>query len=362
MNRSFVKSLTIVAACLLLPTFSIAQNGKKNATAVSDMYVISAKAGAVNFTSGSVAVARQNGKSGYLLKGDALETGDKVSTGTDGKAEILLNPGSFVRLAGDSEFKFVTTSLDDLAVQVNHGTAIFEVVADKEFRVAVNTPKAQFFIVKSGVYRVDVTGDGTANLEVWKGKAQIGDQNATTVKGGRSTALGNGQQVAAIEKFDRKNKDEFEVWSKDRAKELAKINAKLINRGMNNALLSSFSRRGWSAGNGYGLWVQDPWSRSFCFLPFGYGWSSPYGYGYDRSIWSYRLPTQVYNTMNSNVSIQNGQVQMPPVAAPQQVNTGSSSSSAMPSAVSPAPRSEPVQRSQPSPRSLESRKMSPVVD
>ena len=367
MNRNFAKLLTLIAACLLLPTFSFAQNGKKTSTAVSDMYVISAKAGAVNFISGSVAVARQNGKSDQLLKGDALETGDKVSTGTDGKAEILLNPGSFVRLAGDSEFEFVATSLDDLAVRINRGTGIFEVVADKQFRVAVNTPKSHFFIVKSGVYRVDVRDDGTANLEVWKGKAQIGGQDATTVKGGKSTVIGDGQQIAAIEKFDRKNKDEFEVWSKDRSKELAKINAKLINRGMNNALLSSFSQRGWSGGNGYGVWVQDPWSRSFCFLPFGYGWSSPYGYGYDRSIWSYRLPPQIYGTMNSNAGIQNGQMQIPTAAAPP-VNTANNSSPAMPSAVNPAPRSEPVQRNEPmqrnesSPRSIGSRKLSPIID
>ncbi|MGI8555215.1 MAG: FecR domain-containing protein [Pyrinomonadaceae bacterium] len=363
MNQNFAKLLTLISVSLLLSTFSFAQNGKKTSTAVSDMYVISAKAGAVNFISGSVAVARRNGKSGYLLKGDALETGDKVSTGTDGKAEILLNPGSFVRLAEDSEFEFVTTSLDNLAVQISRGKAIFEVVADKEFRVAVNTPKSHFFIIKSGVYRVDVMGDGTAKLEVWKGKAQIGDQNATIVKGGKSIIIGDSQQVATAEKFDRKDKDAFEIWSKDRAKELAKINAKLVNRGMNNALLSSFSQRGWNAGFGYGLWVHDPWSQNYCFLPFGYGWSSPYGYGYNRSIWSYQLPTQVYYTMNSNINVQNGQVQTPRVYAPPQDDRGNNPSSAMPGITNPAPRSEPVERAEPSqPRGFGSRKMSPVID
>ncbi|MGI8468080.1 MAG: FecR domain-containing protein [Pyrinomonadaceae bacterium] len=326
MSRIFSKLLTLTAACLLLSAFSFAQQGgKKTSTAVSDMYIISAKAGAVNLISGSVAVARQNGKNDYLLKGDALETGDKVSTGIDGKAEILLNPGSFVRLAENSEFKFVTTSLDDLAVQINRGTAIFEVLADKEFRVAVNTPKARFYIIKSGVYRVDVMSDGTANLEVWKGKAQIGDRSATIVKGGKSIILGDGQQVAAVEKFDRKNKDAFEIWSKDRAKDLAKINAKLRDRELNNALVSSFSQNRWGGYNSYGLWIRDPFSQSYCFLPFGYNWSSPYGYGFNRSIWNYQMSN---NIVVNNVNSTNNQIQTnQPQPGMQPENRGNNSGS-----------------------------------
>jgi len=45
----------------------------------------------------------------------------------------------------------------------------------------------------------------------------------------------------------------------------------------------------------YGLWVFSRFHGSYCFLPFGYGWSSPYGYFYPRDIWYYNLPPVIYN-------------------------------------------------------------------
>ena len=58
---------------------------------------------------------------GCFFKGDTLEIGDRVSTADDGKAEILLNPGSYLRLGGHSAFEFKTTSLDDLQIRLRFG-------------------------------------------------------------------------------------------------------------------------------------------------------------------------------------------------------------------------------------------------
>lgn len=266
---------------------------RQSVSAASSLYVISAKAGGVNFVQGEVFVARKNGKSGLLLKGDALEIGDKVSSGASGKAEILLNPGSFVRLAENSEFEFKTVSLEDLQVELNSGSAMFEVITDNEFTFAVNVPKAKFFVVKTGVYRVDILADGTSKIEVWKGKAQVDDAYATEVKGGREAVV-KGSQVT-VGKFDRDEKDALETFSKSRAKELAKANAKLQNQDVRTSLMSSFYRTGWTLNDAYGLWVFNPRFGSFCFLPFGYGWNSPYGFSYPRDIWSYNLPPVIYN-------------------------------------------------------------------
>ena len=215
-----------------------------------------------------------------------------MRTGTDGKAEILLNPGSFARLAGNSEFELTTTALEDLQLKLNSGSAIFEVITDHEFTFAVTTPKAGFFVVKTGVYRVDVLGDGTSKIEVWKGRAQVGDVYATEVKGGRQAVV-NGTQVS-VAKFNRGEKDDFEVFSKTRAKELAKINAKLQNRDVRTSLISSFYNTRWSLYDSYGLWVFNRAFGSYCFLPFGYGWNSPYGFYYPSDIWYFNLPPVIY--------------------------------------------------------------------
>lgn len=292
MKRNLILGLTLGMFVNLFSGFVLAQNNRMPSP-TRDLYLISAKAGGVNYVEGKVNFAGKNKKSGYLLKGDQIEVGDKVTTGADGKVEILLNPGSYVRLAENSSFEFLTTTLDDLQLKLNAGSAMFEVIADDEFVVAVKTPKADFSIVKSGVYRVSVLGDGSGKLAVWKGKAQTGDFNATEIKGGKAAVAGDGE--VAVAKFDRDEKDALEDWSKTRAKDLAKVNSRLQRQDLRSSLISGFGASRWNMYNSFGLWVFDASFGGYCFLPFGYGWSSPYGYYYGRDLWDFRLPRTIYN-------------------------------------------------------------------
>lgn len=299
MKQRFLKNFVLGVIGLLL-TASVAvvaqdaQSSERDTRAVNaagSIYLISAKAGGINFVSGKVAVARKDAKSGYLLKGDELEIGDKVSTGADGKVEILLNPGSYVRLGENTEFEFVTTSLEDLKVNIKRGSAIFEVIADDDFRVSIATPKADFYAVKSGIYRVDVAQDGAGKIEVWSGRAEVSDGKTGLLKKGQSAIIGSDSSTAAtVAKFDRDEKDSLELWSKERAKELAKINSRLDRSSLRTSLLGASTR--WSIYDAFGLWIRDA-SHGFCFLPFGYGWRSPYGYWFGRDLWDMNLPWYV---------------------------------------------------------------------
>jgi len=303
MRRNLLQVLFSVTIAMSLSAFTFAQDSRV-LSAAGDIYVISAKAGGVNFIEGKVSVARKQGRSGLLLKGDKVGIGDKVSTGADGKAEILLNPGSYLRLSENSTFEFVSTELENLQIRLKSGSAIFEVFADNEFRVAIDTPKTNFYLIQSGIYRIDISPDGTEKIEVWKGRAQIGQSEANIIKGGRAAGIKNGQPQ--IEKFDRDEKDGFELWSKTRAKDLAKINAKLERSLMKTSLISSYNQRGWNMYDSFGVWVYNSSYGANCFLPFGYGWRSPYGYGFGYSFYDYRLPRYIYNQQNPNITTPGG--------------------------------------------------------
>jgi FecR protein len=289
--KNYISQTVSVALVALSFVFAASAQDETISAAAGDKYVISAKAGGVNFVEGSVGIVRKAGKSGLLLKGDKLEIGDRVSTGADGKTEVLLNPGSYLRLGGNSAFEFKSTSLDDLHIRLDSGSAIFEVFATEDFKVTVNSPKTKLSLIESGVYRVNVAADGNATIAVWKGRAQIGNDEKAIVKSGREASLSGSQM--AIAKFDRDEKDSLELWSKTRAKELAKISGNLARNTMRTALMRSFLGRGWNMYDSFGLWVYDPFRRNHCFLPFGYGWNSPYGYGFGHSIWYYNLPPAV---------------------------------------------------------------------
>ena len=292
MNKRIYSFMTFGIIVLLMPLLAFAQS-ERNASAVSELYLISAKAGGVNFIQGKVGVTRNDSRSGYLVKGDKLEIGEKVSTGNGGRAEILLNPGSFVRLGENTDFEFVSTALDDLKISLTRGSAMFELLADDEFVVTIETPKGDFLAVESGVYRVDVLADGSGKIFVYNGKAKVNGNKATVVKKSR-TATVNGNNVA-VEKFDRDDKGELEIWSKDRAKELDKVNSKLQRNDLRNSLLNSYNRQRWGFYDSFGLWAFDRFSGQYCFVPFGYGWGSPYGYFYDRSLYYFQLPHYIYS-------------------------------------------------------------------
>jgi hypothetical protein len=257
-------------------SLGIAQDSDSVAAAAGSLYVVSAKAGGVNLVQGDATIVRDDGTSGPLLAGDRVKVGDIVSTGNNGRAEILMNPGSFVRLNNNSKFAFISTAIENLKVDVIKGNAIFEVFASKDFRVSVVAKDARFYLIKSGVYRVDSISGQPARLEVWKGRAQVADMNATTVKKGRA-AVGATSGIS-ISKF-RKDKDDFEVWSKARAKMIAKSNSNLASRSLNRNILNGYRSNRWNCYDSVGLWVFNRRIRSYSFLPFGYGWRSPYGFG-----------------------------------------------------------------------------------
>lgn len=294
MRTAFDRFAAIFAVVAAFAFTAVAQD-RALSSAAADKYIVSAKAGGVNFIQGTVGVVRKDGRSGVLLKKDELGVGDRVSTGADGKVEILLNPGSYVRVGGNSAFEFRTTDLNDLNLAVHRGSVIFEVFASNDFAVNVHGPKSKFVLVDSGVYRLDVDGD-ESKLSVWKGKARVGSETGDLLKGGRETTVDGGQVVVA--KFDRDDKDELDTWSKARSKDLSKMIASLDRNTMRTALMRSYLGGRWNMFNSFGLWVYDPFRSSYCFMPFGYGWSSPYGYGFGRYIGWYELPPIIYYPRN----------------------------------------------------------------
>lgn len=279
--------LAIAAVCASL---ALAQTNALR-SAAGDKYLISAKAGGVNYVEGGVTLRDAAGRMTRMIKGNYVDVGERLETTSDGRAEILLNPGSYLRLGPNSAFAFETTNLDDLRLSVSRGGAVFEVFADEEFRVTVNTPASSFALIRSGVYRVDVNSENSATLSVWKGLATAG-LAAQQIKAGREVTVSGGNFVAA--KFDRDEKDPLDAWSRTRAKEAANTVSQLERRSMRTALMQSFVGRRWNVYDSFGLWVYSPFAGRYCFLPFGYGWSSPYGFDYGTWLGWYQLPPVIY--------------------------------------------------------------------
>ena len=254
-----------------------------------ERYVISAKAGGINAVTGGTGVHAQGSSEWEQLTiKDNLEAGDVVKTDGDGRVEMLLNPGSYLRVAENSEFELTNNSLDNLEVRLIRGTAIVEATGadDMDMMINITTPHAKMAIVRRGLYRVKVVPGDVTELIVRKGRVLLADSQ-TKVKGGHKLIFsGVTFSVAKLEKTD-KEMDDFDNWSKQRAEMVAQANRKLRSRDV-NTLLASF-RNPWFF-SGRGLWLYNPGFGCYTFLPFYYGFGSPYG----RSYSNYYFPNNYW--------------------------------------------------------------------
>jgi hypothetical protein len=266
--------LRICAAVVLglgLASLGAAQNSEK--------YVISARAGGVNSVDGRVVVTRA-GKTRLLTTQDDLTAGDLVTTGAASRVEVLLNPGSYLRVGESSAFELADNSLEKLRVRLIKGSSIVEATGldNTELNITIVTEQARVVVVRRGVYRINAGADAT-ELLVRKGRAQIDDNSSNIIKGGGEVVFRGGSFVAT--KVGQKQQDQFDDWSKERANTLAKANEKLSARGL-STYLASFNNRNWDWWRTGGFWAFSPFSRCFTFFSFYDGWSSPYGYSYGR--------------------------------------------------------------------------------
>ena len=281
----YVQRLATLSVLLLLTLAidGIAQNREK--------FVISAKAGGINAVTGQASVhAKGESEWQQLMVTDDLDAGDRVKTAFDGRVEILLNPGSYLRVGGNSEVELSNNSLENLEVSLLRGTAIVEATGGDglELNINISTPHTKLAIVRHGLYRLNVVpSDNTTELIVRKGRVVLGDSQTKVKAGNKVVFVGANTSVAKLtdEEKKKKNWDEVEVWSKDRAETLAKANRRITDRMMTSAFTSwaGFGRRGFRSG---GLWFYNPRATCYTFLPFGYGWGSPYGGGYTTSIYA----------------------------------------------------------------------------
>jgi FecR-like protein len=280
-RHAFIPSLFIVALLAYLPVIGSAQS--------RDRFVISARAGGVNAVTGR-ATMRAVGDSEWqqLTITEDIKSGDVVRTGTDGRVEMLLNPGSYLRIGENSEFQLADNSLENLEVRLIRGTAVVEATGtdNSELLINITTPHTKLAIVRRGLYRLNVVPGDATELIVRKGRVML-DHSHTKVKGGSKVVFSGGSfLIAKLENADKKNLDNLEVWSKERAETVARANRRI--RGRDMSLLMASLNPDWERHFSRaftGIWLFHPGFGCYTFVPLFMGWGSPYGSSYSRSFY-----------------------------------------------------------------------------
>jgi hypothetical protein len=230
--------------------------------------------GTLNYVEGQVSI---NGQVvNWLSVGSSqLHEGQVVETG-NGKAEILLTPGVFLRLGDNSTVRMISPNLARTEVELVKGRADVEVdQLFKQNNLRVKVKGSETRLLKRGLYAFNFEG---GIVQVFNGEAAVspvdGQQKPIVVKHGHELAMnGDGEKP---KHFDQDaSKDALYNWSSLRAQYLGEANVQLASayEGAPGFAPGWF----WDAGfYGY-TWL--PGDGAF-FDPFGYGFYSPY-YLYD---------------------------------------------------------------------------------
>lgn len=257
MNR-LAKSLVIASvAAVSLAGGAFAQNA------------ISAKAGMINVAEGDIFLVDAKGAEQPVQPKPAefidVKEGQTLKT-TEGRVEVLLTPGAFLRMADNSSFKMFSNRLSDVRLDVKSGVVMVEAAELLEDNhITVLTKDAIVTLTKAGLYRFDAE---PASIRVYSGEALV-EQNGqkTTLKGGRELVAAAGGWTQA--KFDAKDTDPLFRWAKRRSGYIAMANV--------SAARQSSPRNGFL---GSGTWMYNPYFGFATFIPYADTLRSPFGYYY----------------------------------------------------------------------------------
>jgi len=164
-----------------------------------------ASPGTLNYVEGQVSMAGQT-LDAKSVGSAQLQPGESLTT-RNGKAELLLTPGVFLRLGDNTSVEMISPNLTNTEVEIHQGEAMIEVAElHPQNNLRVDEDGVTTRLMKDGLYDFDANQN---NVLVYKGEAlvSVGDR-VVKLKGGRQLAVGDADRKP--QKFD---KGQFEAGS-----------------------------------------------------------------------------------------------------------------------------------------------------
>jgi hypothetical protein len=145
--------------------------------------VVSVRVGVITRIEGEARV-RRHGDAGLsvLQPGVDLSKGDLLITGDNGRVELTLNPGSYLRVGPLSQVWAHEVENDRIHFDILHGEVSATVKRFiQDTSLILDTPPAELNIVKHGHYVVRVAADGSTEAYVAAGELRFVDAHGQTL-------------------------------------------------------------------------------------------------------------------------------------------------------------------------------------
>jgi hypothetical protein len=268
LTRKVLESLSI-AAVLAAPVWGVGSPSRETASP-----------GTLNYVEGQASIGAQTLTSKSVGSVD-LATGQSLVT-RNGRVEVLLTPGVFLRAGDSSSVTMLSPNLIDTKLSVDKGDAtveVDEIHSQNDLRIVEDGSTTR--LLHTGFY--DFNAD-QGEIRVLQGQAVVRDgDRRVKVKGGHEVDLRATSGSLSEHKFNKnayKSDDPLYRWSSLRSAYLAEAN---VNAAPAYYVGGWYGPGWWGAG-----WYWDPWFDCYTFIPgdgifyspFGWGFYSPWYVGY----------------------------------------------------------------------------------
>jgi len=247
---------------------------------------------------GSVNVTRGSGESIGSTVNAPLEAADRVATAEGSRAEIQFDAANMIRLGANTSVRIGELQYHRYLVEIDQGITLFRVLRDSDAQIEISTPSAALAPLRQGIYRVTVRPDGSSEITVRAGEADLISSTGTERLPAGQTMLSRGsaydaqfRSIAAIPY------DDWDRWNADRDRFFERAPDALRYAGPDidgTQELANYGRWVWDPAYGY-VWVPNneppDWAPyrdgRWDYLDY-YGWSwtsydpwgwAPYHYG-----------------------------------------------------------------------------------
>lgn len=226
--------------------------------------------GALNYIEGAATIDGQ-----FLAANSVgsvtLQPGQEIAT-TQGRVEILLTPGVFLRLDNNSAAKLVSPELLNTVVNIDRGKAAVEVdQIFKENNLHIVVDSVPVELLKPGFYEFDADRGAVLTFS-GEAAAVRPDGKFVTIKAHHDLNVAENPRLKTAS-FDENSQEQSSLyrWSSLRSDYLAEANQQIAGE--------------YGAGYAPG-WYWDPWLSYYTFLG-PYPFYSPFGWGFYPFGWGW---------------------------------------------------------------------------
>ncbi|MBV8903360.1 MAG: FecR domain-containing protein, partial [Acidobacteriia bacterium] len=195
---------------------------------------------------------------------------DHLQTSPGSRAEVELDSANLVRLGPNTDLGFADLEYHRYQVQLGAGAIIYRVLRDSNAQAEIDTPSIAVHPQQRGEYRISVLDDGTTQITVRSGSAEIvSPHGSEQLQPGQTTLVRGNPSDPEFQTSSEIARDQLDDWSAGRDRDLlASQSYNYVNSDVYGA----------DDLDSYGHWVPSQYGQVWAPQPSTPDWS-PYSNG-----------------------------------------------------------------------------------